>query len=213
MSRHRSAMGPLHTPKLYFVDEYWRALRQNETYQKESELHMNSDILKNGGSNNREINTDSLKIYGNCLEFKDTIVQLSNVSLVANNPLAIPKFPLWTIAALIVGLVFLCMEGAIRVLGLLLLCGSGFVIYLWYKLAEQEKRRKKLVIATNSGQSFSILFEKGDFLDSVVNALTEIIAHPDHHSDIIINIKDNKIGPGGHIIDTVNEINSIGGHR
>lgn len=31
---------------------------------------MNTDILKNSASNNREINTDSLKIYGNCLEFR-----------------------------------------------------------------------------------------------------------------------------------------------
>lgn len=175
---------------------------------------MNTDILKNSAASNREINTDSLKIYGNCMEFKDTVIQLSNVSLVANNPLAIPKFPLWTIAALVLGVICLFMEaGAIKVFGLFLLCGGGLAIYVWYKQAEQEKQRKKLVIATNSGQTFSILFEKGEFLDKVINTLKEIIAHPGHHSDVIINIKDNTIAPGGRVIDSVNEINTIGGSR
>ena len=175
---------------------------------------MNTDILKNSAASNREINTDSLKIYGNCMEFKDTVIQLSNVSLVANNPLAIPKFPLWTIAALLLGFACLFVDaGAVKFLGVALLCVGGFFIYTWDQQVEREKQLKKLVIATNSGQTFSILFERGEFLDAVIDTLKEIVAHPGHHSDIIINIKDNTIAPGGSVIDSVNEINSIGGHR
>ena len=175
---------------------------------------MNTDILKNSTSNNREIDTDSLKIYGNCLEFKDTVIQLSNVSLVANNPLTTPKFPMWSIAAVVLGFACLFLKNAaIIVFGLLLLCGGGYAIYVWNRQVEREKQLKKLVIATNSGQTFSILFEKGEFLDAVIDTLKEIIAHPGHHSDVIINIKDNTIGPGGTVIDTVNEINSIGGRH
>lgn len=175
---------------------------------------MNTDILKNSASNNREIDTDSLKIYGNCLEFKDTIIQLSNVSLISNNSLVPPQFPTWTIGALLLGLLCLFLDfGAIKVIGLFLIVGGGCAIYMWYQRAEQEKQIKKLVIATNSGQTFSILFNQGQFLDKVIVALKEIIAHPGHHSDIIINIKDNTIAPGGSVIDSVNEINSIGGRR
>ena len=120
---------------------------------------MNTDILKNLAASNREINTDSLKIYGNCLEFKDTVIQLSNVSLVANNPLTLPKFPLWTIAALLLGFAFLFVEeGAVKFFGVVLLCVGGFFIYTWNQQMEREKQLKKLVIATNSGQTFSILF-------------------------------------------------------
>lgn len=72
---------------------------------------MNTDILKNSASNNREIDTDSLKIYGNCLEFKDTVIQLSNVSLVANSLPTVPKFPLWSIAALLLGFACLFANG------------------------------------------------------------------------------------------------------
>lgn len=175
---------------------------------------MNTDILKNSAANNREIDTDFLKIYGNCLEFKDTVIQLSNVSLISNNSLIPPQFPTWAIGALLLGLFCLFVNiGAIKGFGLLLIVAGGSAIYMWYQRAEQEKQIKKLVIATNSGQTFSILFERGEFLNRVINALTEIIAHPGHHSDIIINIKDNAIGPGGSIIDSVNEINSIGGRR
>ena len=175
---------------------------------------MNTDILKNSASNSREIDTDSLKIYGNCLEFKDTVIQLSNVSLVANNPIAPPQFPIWAAAALIVGLLFLFVDiGVIRVLGLILIVGGGYVAYAWYQRSERDKTLKRLVIATNSGQTFFILFNQSEFLNKVIDTLKEIIAHPGHHSDIIINIKDNTIGPGGSVIDTVNEINSIGGRH
>ena len=175
---------------------------------------MNTDILKNSVANNREINTDSLKIYGNCLEFKDTVIQLSNVSLVANNPLTLPKFPLWTFVALILGLMCLNIkDGAVIVLGYALCFTGGAVICVWFYRREQEKQLKKLLIATNSGQTFSILFEKGEFLATVIDTLKETIAHPGHHSDVIINIKDNIIGPGGSAIDTVNEINTFGGPR
>lgn len=175
---------------------------------------MNTDILKSSASNNREIDTDSLKIYGNCLEFKDTVIQLSNVSLVANNPIVPPQFPIWAAAALIVGLLFLFVDiGIIRVLGLFLILGGGYVTYAWYQRSERDKKLKKLVIATNSGQTYFILFNQGEFLNKVINALKEIIAHPGHHSDIIINIKDNTIAAGGSVIDTVNEINTIGGRH
>ena len=102
---------------------------------------MNTDILKNSAASNREINTDSLKIYGNCLEFKDTVIQLSNVSLVANNPLTLPKFPLWTIAALLLG--FACLfveEGAVKFFGVVLLCVGGFFIYTWNQQMESLDR-------------------------------------------------------------------------
>ncbi len=177
---------------------------------------MNTDILKNSASNNREIDTDSLKIYGNCLEFKDTVIQLSNVSLVANNPIAPPQFPIWAAVAFIVGLLFLFVDtdiDIIHIVGLFLFFGGGFVACAWYLRSERDKTLKRLVIATNSGQTFFILFNQSEFLNKVIDTLKEIIAHPGHHSDIIINIKDNTIGPGGSVIDTVNEINSIGGRH
>ena len=175
---------------------------------------MNADILKSSAASNREINTDSLKIYGNCLEFKDTVIQLSNISLVTNNPLTHPNFPLWTIAALLLGFACLFVDaGAVKFLGVVLFCVGGFFIYIWDQQVERDKQLKKLVIATNSGQIFSILFKQGEFLDAVIDTLKEIIAHPGHHSDVIINIKDNIIGPGGSAIDTVNEINTFGGPR
>lgn len=175
---------------------------------------MNTEILKSSVSNSREIDTDALKIYGNCLEFLDTVVQLSNVSLVANSPLVTPKFPTWSIAAMVLGFACLFVKiGVVIVLGLLLLCGGGFAMYMWDQQVEREKQLKKLVIATNSGQTFSILFEKGDFLDKIIDTIKEIIAYPGHHSDIIINIKDNTIASGGRVIDTVNEFNSMGGSR
>lgn len=175
---------------------------------------MSTDILKVSASSNKEIDTDSLKIYGNCLEFENTVIQLSNVSLISNNSITPPKLSVWAIVAVVLGLLCLFVDnGATKVFGFLLIVGGGCAIYMWNQRTEREKQIKKLVIVTNSGQTFFILFNQGQFLDKVIVTLKEIIANPGHHSDIIINIKDNTIAPGGSVIDSVNEINSIGGRR
>lgn len=169
---------------------------------------MNTDILKGDSSKNREISTDSLKIHGNCMEFENTIIQLSSISLVSNNSIVPTKFPNWSIAAIIVGLLLLTTKSTPTVLlGLLVIAASGFVIYSWYRRVEREKEIKKLVIITNSGQMFSILFLNGEFLETVINVLKEIIANPGHLSDVNFNIKGNTFTRGAALFHEYTEVN------
>ena len=44
---------------------------------------------------NREIHVGALKIHGNSIEFGDTVVQLSNVSLVSTEDVEHSAFPIW----------------------------------------------------------------------------------------------------------------------
>lgn len=170
---------------------------------------MNTDILKNNLSKSREINTDTLKIHGNCMEFLDTIIQLSNISLISTNSIIPTKFPTWCIGAIAVGLICLFLKiTLISVIGLGLLALGAWTIYLWYQRVQQEKEIKKLVIATNSGQTFSILFYNGNFLERVIDVLKEIIANPGHLSDVNFNIKDNTFTQGAAIFHEYNEVNS-----
>lgn len=175
---------------------------------------MNTDILKSDSSKSREINTDSLKIHGNCMEFLDVVIQLSNISLISTNSVIPTKFPTWSIGAIAIGLICLLLKAApIVILGLILIGGGGGAIYLWYQQIQKEKELKKLVIATNSGQTFSILFYNGEFLKTVIGVLKEIIANPGHLSDVTFNIKGNTFTRGSAVFHDFAETNFRGGTR
>ena len=93
---------------------------------------MNTDILKSDSSKTREINTDSLKIHGNCMEFLDTVIQLSNISLISTNSIIPTKFPVWSIAAIIIGIFLLTLKAApVILLGLVAAAVGVFAIYSW----------------------------------------------------------------------------------
>lgn len=159
-------------------------------------------------NDNREIRTEYLKIHGNCMEFKDIIIQLSNVSLVSINEIAPAKYPQWAFVSIVIGILLLCLQISAFVLigtcGILL---GGIVIFIRYNENEQAKQKSKLVIMTNSGISFSIIFNQQEFLKKVVGVLNEIISNPGHLADVTINIQDNTFTGDASIIRDYEEIN------
>lgn len=161
----------------------------------------------NTGSNNREIATEYLKIHGNCMEFKDTILQLSNISLISTTNIDPEKFPLWSLALVFFGLLMILFtQGGLVLLGLFLACCGGAVIYFWYTQTQKTKMLKRLTIVTNSGNFFSIVFNNQAFLDKVVHVLNEIISNPGHLSDVSISIKDNTFTGGSSAIHDYTEL-------
>ena len=56
---------------------------------------------------NREIHVGALKIHGNSIEFGDTVVQLSNVSLVSTEDVEHSAFPIWGLLGVLAGIVLL----------------------------------------------------------------------------------------------------------
>lgn len=149
-----------------------------------------------------------LKIHGNCMKFENTIIQLSSISLVSSNSIVPTKFPSGSIAAIVVGLLLLTTKSTPTVLvGLIAIAVSDFVIYSWYRRVEREKEIKKLVIITNSGQMFSILFLNGEFLETAINVLKEFIANPGHLSAVNFNIKGNTFTRGAALFHEFTEIN------
>lgn len=156
---------------------------------------------------NREIETDYLKIHGNCMEFKNTVIQLNNISLLSTEEIALPAFPTVALVAALAGLVLLFLEISSLVwVGLACLVGSVASIYLWYKEIKRLASMKRLLIITNSGNHFNIVFQDKPFLDRVVQVLKEVIANPGHLSDITINIKENEFGEGSSVIQDFKEI-------
>lgn len=151
----------------------------------------------------KNIKTDFLKIHGNCLEIRDTCIQLSNISLFSTTDIAPDSFPKLSILMAIIGM--LLLKGQ-TVIGLLLLAASGIWVYIWYSNVQETKELKRLSIVTNSGNIFPIIFNDQAFLKKVVEILTDIISTPNHAKNITINVKDNTFTGESSLIRELNDM-------
>ena len=169
-----------------------------------------ADILKRTSRKNREIQTEYLKVHGNCMEFGETVIQLSNISLLSIENIAPTAFPIWGALVALVGLLLLSLKATMAVvLGLILIVGGAASIYLWYNQRKKDEQRKKLVIAPNSGHIFTIVFDDQAFLEKVIGVLKDVIAG--HWGDVIVNIKDNTFSGNASAIHDYAEVNVKGG--
>ncbi len=139
---------------------------------------------------NREIHVGALKIHGNSMEFGDTVVQLSSVSLVSTENVEHNAFPIWSLLLVLAGIALFSVSFWI---GILCVLGGGVVLYAWYKEVQRAKASKRLVIVTNAGKCFPIVFQDKDFLKEVLETLKELIANPKEQSDAIFNISTGKM--------------------
>lgn len=158
----------------------------------------------NNTKESREIKTEYLKIHGNCMEFKDTIIQLSNVSLISSEKLSLTSFPIWAAVLIALGLsALLTRIGGLAKFGIILIICGGFGVYYWYKQNERAQQLERLLITTNSGHTFAIIFNNRAFLSKVAETLKEIVANPGHLSDITVNVKNNTLNYNDESVNIV----------
>lgn len=139
---------------------------------------------------NREIHVGALKIHGNSIEFGDTVVQLSHVSLVSTEDVVHSAFPIWGLLGVLAGIVLLSVNFWIGILCVLV---CGIILYGWYREVQQAKASKRLVIVTNAGKRFPIVFQDEGFLKNVLETIKELIANPEEPSDVVFNISTSKM--------------------
>lgn len=139
---------------------------------------------------NREIHVGALKIHGNSMEFGDTVVQLSNVSLVSTEDVEHSTFPIWSLLVVLAGIGLMSVKFWI---GFLCFLVVGIILYAWYKEVQRAKTSKRLVIVTNAGGRFPIIFQDEGFLKDVLETLKELISNPEKQSDVIFNISTGKM--------------------
>lgn len=135
----------------------------------------------------KNIDTPFLRIRGNCLEIQNTTIQLSNISLFSTTDIKPEKFPMFSIALILVGIILLKL---ITIPALIVIVLGGGWIYFWYSSVQKTKELKRLTIITNSGNVFPILFEDQAFLAKVIVIMTDIIRDPAHARNITINVKE-----------------------
>ena len=132
----------------------------------------------------REINVGSVRVHGNCMEFGNTAVQLSNISSLSTSEVK---------TSLLGGVIILLIGFALLFVHWLL--GGGFIlagVFVLFALLENNVEYI-LSISTNAGGNFSIVFESDYFLRKVYDVLIEIIANPEKENDANINITSQKI--------------------
>lgn len=147
----------------------------------------------------KNIITPQLVIAGNIMAWKDSVLQLSNVSSVSTVPLEPIPFPSWALLALLVGLIIFKASWlaavafiAVAVVGIL----------YWYQKNENLKMQKNLIILMNSGMTFSFLFNDQKFLNKVFGVLSSIIAEGGKEErHVKININNSTISGNAKILN------------
>lgn len=154
------------------------------------------DIMKK----EKEIDTPELSIAGNVMAWKNTIIQLSNVSSLSTVALDPVAFPLWTILGILIAVVFIPLK--LIIVTLLLWIFSAIGIYDWYKKNQEVAKQRNLIIMMNSGKIFVIGFNNKEFLEKVYGVLSSIIAEGNNSSEHIrININNSTISGEAHVLN------------
>ena len=84
----------------------------------------------------KSIDTPFLRIRENCLELKNTTIQLSNISLFSTADITPEKFPMLSIVLILVGFIFL---KPLIVPALITIIVGGVWIYYWYSSVQKAK--------------------------------------------------------------------------
>lgn len=140
--------------------------------------------------NANAIETDFLKVRGNLIIWENTMIQISNISMISTDNILGEPLPLWAAAVAVLGV--LCfMVNPIIAVGMIVI--GGAVLFSWSKKDQERKQSKMLTFMLNSGNRFSLVFRNQEFLQKVSSVLTELLAEEKVNTNIMFNIKNSTI--------------------
>lgn len=150
----------------------------------------------------KTIDTPQLVITGNIMVWKDSMLQLSNISSVSAVALQPVPFPTWTLLVFVLGLFALTIETTVA---LVMVIVAVFFIFVWAKSNNDISKQKKLIIRMNSGTVCSFLFNDKEFLDRVFGVLGAIISEAGKEErNIKIDINNSTISGNAKILNDMN---------
>lgn len=147
----------------------------------------------------KNIITPQLLIAGNIMAWKDSVLQLSNISSVSTVPLEPIPFPIWAILLFLAGLVTFKTSLPIAIVFIAI---AVIAVLYWYRKNEDLKTQKNLIVLMNSGITFSFLFDNQKFLNEVFCVLSSIIAEGGKEErHVKINISNSTISGNAKILN------------
>ena len=155
----------------------------------------------------RVIETENLLVRGHLLRWSDTVLQISNVSLVSTADLPFPRFPILSAVITIVGTVMGADEySSWQGMGVLLaMAGIAWMVW-WGVQCHDIYGKKYLNISLNSGLTYSLYFANQDFMRQVLQLLANIIeTGTTPRTDFHISVKDCEIRDHGSLVQVRDE--------
>ncbi|MBQ6987217.1 MAG: hypothetical protein IJQ25_09545 [Oscillibacter sp.] len=157
------------------------------------------------------VETSELQIRGHLLRWSDTVIQLSNISMVSTTELPVPRFPAFAILAAIAGCVLLAMDSrsyyhdeTLQMLGCVGIGVSIALIILWAIACGANKGKTYLNLALNSGTVYSFLFTNKEFMRQVLQVFANIFeSGAKSDTNILINAYGNEIRENGAVVTFV----------
>lgn len=134
----------------------------------------------------KNIETPYLFIKKNIMTWNNTMIQLSNISLLTAADIDLLPFPILALLMILGGFVLFKSSAAFAIL-LFVLASVWF--YFWYRENEKRKEGAILTIRMNSGHNLHFSFEDKAFLLKVVGVLENIIIDGGNNSQVTIDIK------------------------
>lgn len=148
-----------------------------------------------GNQHEKTVKTSNLTVEGHLLRWSDTVLQISNISLITSGNMEAPAFPTMGLVFVLAGLLGLSAGSAIALIGLVALCVGGFLFYRWYVAWQKSKECKYLHILLNCGYTYSILFENEGFLQQVLEVFANIFKDGgEAGTNYFIDISNSRIG-------------------
>ncbi|HRX58756.1 MAG TPA: hypothetical protein P5075_08290 [Eubacteriales bacterium] len=161
------------------------------------------------------IETDFLTIKGNMMKWSDTIIQISNISIISTVHVAAKRFPFLSFVFILIGAIILKLGVtdivSVEFYGVSLLGGIALIVaalawmLLWVDRKQRADEMQQLSILMNSGTVYSIVFQNKKFLAEVMKRFSEILSTPAHTGDLTINIKNNTFSGQAQAIGSVKE--------
>ncbi len=146
------------------------------------------------------IETESFSIRGNIISWKETIIQISNISMISTSDMDKQRFPYYVILLLLASFWLMGDYAALGVI-LLLLCVG--IVALWIRKKRKLEAMKRLSFVLNSGGIFTLVFDNKKFLDETVDVLTELLTTSKRDVHKIINIHNSTMQNCNVIRDNV----------
>lgn len=145
--------------------------------------------LSNNKKSDLFIETPELQISKYVITFRDTAIQISNISSVAICSFPKKSIPTITWIFIVLGLLAFTVNPFI---GILLVGFGGVIIFKIYQ--DNQDPGKYIKIAMNSGIDYFFTSGSTIFLKEVAETIAYCINHPNEHRDnVTINITDSKI--------------------
>lgn len=156
-------------------------------------------------SDTKIIETPFIRVENNCLEFKNTFIQLSNISLFSTEPIR-PSYRLLAVAVIMV-LMGMSFISFIYTPSVILIGAGGVCGFIWFSNWKKAVNSCCMTIITNSGMIYPIVFTNKKFLKKVVTVMIDIIKNPGNARTFTVNVNECTFSNDASVIENMIDIN------